>query len=76
MGDVNDEKIDGSLKDFCQLYNLKHLIKVSTCYKNPVIPVIDLMFTNCHRSFQNWCAVETGLFDFRKMTVTALKTYF
>ena len=39
MGDVNDEKIDESFK---YLYNLKHLIKVSTCYKNPDNP--------CYRS--------------------------
>lgn len=31
------------------------------------------MLTNFHRSFQNLCAVETGLSDFRNMTVTAKK---
>ena len=73
MGDFNVDKIDGSLIDFLSLYNLKHLIKVSTCYKSPDSPCIDLMLTNCHGSFQNLCAVETGLSDFSKMTVTALK---
>ena len=28
MGNFNVDKNDASLKDFCPLYNLKHLIKV------------------------------------------------
>ena len=77
MGDFNADKNQENLVDFCQLYNLKHLIKVPTCYKNPDNPsVIDLMLTNCPRSYQNSSAIETGLSDFHKMTVTVLKTYF
>ena len=34
------------------------------------------MSTNSYRSFQNSCAIETGLSDFYKMIVTILKTYF
>ena len=30
--------------------------------------------TNCPRSFQNSCAIETGLSDFHKLVVTAMKT--
>ena len=37
MGDFNADKNNTSLKDFCQLYNLKHLIKVPTCYKTQKI---------------------------------------
>ena len=63
--------------DFCDVYNLKNLIKVPTCFKNPEKPTsIDLMLTNSYRSFQNSCAIETGLSDFHKMIVTILKTYF
>ena len=77
MGDFNADKNQENLVDFCQLNNLKHLIKVPTCYKNPDNPsVIDLMLTNCPRSHQNSNAIETGLSDFHKMTVTVLKTYF
>ena len=75
MGDFNADKNQENLVDFCQLYNLKHLIKVPTCYKNPDNPsVIDLMLTKCPRSYQNSSAIETGLSDFHKMTVTVLKT--
>ena len=59
MGDFNADKNNTSLKDFCQLYNLKHLIKVPTCYKNPENPsIIDLMLTNSPYSYQNSCAIE------------------
>ena len=77
MGDFNADKNNTSLEDFCQLYNLKHLIKVPTCYKNPENPsIIDLMLTNSPYSYQNSCAIETGLSGFHKMTVTVLKTFF
>ena len=63
--------------DFCDVYNLKNLIKVPTCFKNPEKPTsIDLMLTKSYRSFQNSCTIETGLSDFHKMIVTILKTYF
>ena len=77
LGDFNADKNNTSLKDFCQLYDLKHLIKVPTCCKNPENPsIIDLMLTNSPYSYQNSCAIETGLSDFHKMTVTVLKTFF
>ena len=37
--------------------------------------VIELMQTNSVPSFQNSCVLETGLFDFRKMTGTVFKSY-
>ena len=77
MGDLNAEPHDNHLKDFCDIYNLKNLIKVPTCFKNPDRPTcIDVMLTNSYRSFHNSCAIETGLSDFHKMTVTVLKTHF
>ena len=37
---------------------------------------IELMLTNSVPSFQNSCAaLETGLYDFDKMTVTVFKSY-
>ena len=52
------------------------MIKVPTCFKSPDNPeAISLLLTNSVRSFQNSCALETGLSDFHKMTVTVLKSY-
>ena len=65
-----------SMKDFCDIYSLKNLIKEPTCFKNPTNPkCIDLMLTNRHRIFQNSCVIETGLSDFHKMTVTVLRSF-
>ena len=62
MGDFNADMENVSLKHFCDLYQLKNLIKVPTCFKNPENPKgIDLMLTSSYRSFQNSCAIETGL---------------
>ena len=76
MGDFNVDMENINLKDFCDLYNFKNLIKEPTCFKNPVNPTcIDLMLTNSYRSFQNSCAIETGLSDFHRMIVTVMKAY-
>ena len=77
LGDFNAEVEDNFLKEFCDLYGMKNLIRIPTCYKNPANPTcIDLMVTNSNRSFQNSCAIEAGLSDFHKKIVAALKIYF
>ena len=74
MGDFNADMENVSLKHFCDLYNLKNLIKVPTCFKNPENPkCIDLVLTSSYRSFQNSYAIETGLSDFHKMIVADIK---
>ena len=37
---------------------------------------IELILTKKPQSFQLSCVIETGLFDFHKMTVTVMKTFF
>ena len=77
LGDFKAEVQNNFPKDFCSLYGMKNLIRVPTCYKNPKnLAYIDLMLAKANRSFQNSCTVETGLSDFHKMNVTALKIYF
>ena len=50
------------------------MINRPACYKNPEKPCIDLILTNCPRSFQNPCTIETGLSDFHKLVITVMKT--
>ena len=53
---------------------LNSIINKPTCYKNPDKPTcIDLILTNCLRSFQNSCVMATGLSDFHMMIVTVMK---
>ena len=52
MGDVDVEEADIHIKEFCNLYKLKNLIKVPTCFKNvDHSKTIDLMMTNSVNSF-------------------------
>ena len=77
LGDFNSEINDIPMREFMDTYNLKSLIKEPTCFKSALNPsCIDLIFTNQKNSFQNSTAIETGISDFHKMTVTVLKTYF
>ena len=77
MGDFNSECTEHDMADFCCTYNLTSLIKEKTCFKSLVNPsCIDLILTNRLQSFQNSGAMETGLSDFHKLTITVLKTSF
>ena len=65
------------MKNVCDIYHLKNLVSVPTCYKNPFKPsCIDLFLKNCSRSFQDTQVIETGLSDFHKMNTTILKMFF
>ena len=75
MGDFNSEVTEPSMTEFCNIYNLRNLVKEPTCYKYQLIPTpIDLILTNRYKCFQNTINVETGLSDFHKMTLIVLKT--
>ena len=34
LGDFNSEMHEDSMVEFCEIYNLKNLVKDPTCYKN------------------------------------------
>ena len=74
LGDLNSEIKEPIMKDFCDTYNLKNLIKDPTCFKNPLNPSsVDVILANKWRSFQNSQVVETGLSDHHKMAITVMK---
>ena len=73
MGDFNAEVEDSSFKYFCSSYYLTGMINRPACFINLEKPsCIDLILTNCPRSFQNSHAIETGLWDFHKLVVTVM----
>ena len=77
LGDFNVGVDENHMKSFCENYDLKSLIKQSTCCKSPDCPTcIDLILTNVPRSFQSTCVVETGLSDFHLMTLIVLRKSF
>ena len=64
------------MKEFCDLYELRNLIKVPTCFKNAENPSsIDVILTNTKEMFQNSTAIETGISDHHKLVVTVMKVY-
>ena len=77
IGDLNAEPTEATVSDFCEIYNLKHLIKDKTCFKNPIKPTcIDLIITNRPKCFQDSVVIETGLSDFHKMSATFMQMYY
>ena len=77
IGDLNVEPTKAAVSDFCKIYNLKHLIKDKTCFKNPTKPTcIDFIVTNRSTCFQETVVFKIGLSDFHKMSVTVIKMYY
>ena len=77
MGDFNVKPNDATMKNFCQIYGCKNIVKDKTCFKNPINPTcIDLIITNRPKSFQESEVIETGLSHFHKMSLTILKVFY
>ena len=75
--DFNEEPTTTTVSDFCEIYNLKNIIKDKTCLKDPSVPAcIDLMTTNRSRSLKHSMVVETGLSDFHTVCITVMKTHY
>ena len=73
IGNFNVQGEDTSVKDFCDIYSFKHLIKASAGYKNPNNPkCIDLIPTNRQRSFQNSCVQNFLKVEPQKYNVSGL----
>ena len=71
LGDFNSEFSEPFLNDFCDIYNLKNLVKEPTCYKIPDNPsCIDLFLTNRPSAFQRTTTIETGISDLCKLMVS------
>ena len=76
LGDFNSEFSELCLNDFCDIYNLKNLVKEPTCYKNRQHPSCNVLFLpNGPKTFQCTTIVETGISDFYKLVITVLKTF-
>ena len=66
LGDVNSEALENYLNDFCNVYNLRNIVKERS--KSPGKPsCIDLFITNRPRCFQNTVAEGTGISHFHNL---------
>ena len=82
LGDLNIDlsdqtKIPKSKKEFLHelydAYDLYNLISESTCITGTSESMIDLILTNCSRSFMHSKTIESGLSDFHKITTTMMR---
>ena len=46
IGDFNSETSETALRNFCDLYKLKNLVREPTCFKNPDNPSCIDLFLN------------------------------
>ena len=77
LGDLNPEPTESAVRDFCQIYGGKILIKDNNFFKYPEKPsCIDLIITNRPKCFQNSVKLETGLSDFHKTTLRVMKVFY
>ena len=77
MGDFNANISESALTSLCNLFKFTNRDKKPTCYKNPNNPsYIDIILTNCVRSFHITYVFETGLSDSHKVVVTPLRLIF
>ena len=78
LGDLNCEIEKQPLVDFCEGLNLKAMINLPTCFKNPERPTcIDHMLTNKPNHFQKTAyTITTGISDYHKMTLIILNENF
>ena len=71
------EPTESIVRDFCEIYGCKNLIKDNTCFKNPLKQsFIDLIITNRPKSVPDFVTVETGLSGFHKITLTVIKVFY
>ena len=62
IGDLNSEKSEPSIKEFCQTCNLESIVNKPTCFRNPKnSSCIDLVLTNKQERFLKAKTVEAGL---------------
>ena len=67
IGDFNMQPENKTLKDFCDLNQLEHVILKLTCYKGKTPSTIDLIITNHKTGFMKSDTCQTGLSDHYKM---------
>ena len=74
IGDFNVNTSDSSMEELCSLNELKNIINEPKCYKNSEKPTcIDLILTDQPTIFHDSTVLETGLSDFRFLTVSEFK---
>ena len=79
MGDININILNKSshgyqnYKSFLDKFDLKNLIKKTTCHSKTASSSLDVLLTNRNRSFFNTIVLETGISDVHCLVGTTLR---
>ena len=73
LGDFNMSFSNKNMKDLCDMFELKHLIKDPTCFKSSNLSCTDNFYTNKNKMFFNSSTVETGISDQHSLICTMLR---
>ena len=65
-----------NMKDLCDMFELNHLIKDPTCFKNSNPSCIDNFYTTKKTVFFNSSTVEIGISDHHSLICTMLRSTF
>ena len=65
-----------NMKDLCDMFELKHLIKDPTCFKSSNPSFIDNFYTNKNTMLFNSSTVETGISEHHSLICTMLRSTF
>ena len=77
LGDFNAEMSENAMIDFCDIYNLKNVVKDPTCFENVEHPsCIDLISTNRPKSFQKNCCDRNWIIGFSQNDRNGFKIIF
>ena len=65
LGDLNSEPTESTVRDFCQIYGSKNLIKDNTCFKNTEKHSrIDLIITKQAKMLSKFCGIRNRVVRF------------
>ena len=76
LGDLNIDRDNTQLQNFCESFPFEHLIKKPTCYKGDTATGIDHIITNIPKRFMKSTVLETGISDHHKMVMTNFRSTF
>ena len=76
LGDLNMSFSNKNLKDLCDMFELIHLIKDPTCFKNSNSSCIDNFYTSTNTIFFNSSTFKTGISDHHSLICTMLRLTF
>ena len=76
LGDLDMLFSNKNMKDLCDMFELNHLIKDPTCFKNSTASCIDNFYTIKKTTFFNSSTVETGISDRNSLICIMLRSTF